>query len=363
MKEKINNLELSSTIFLILFSCTIGIAPYITIEIAGINSYIGILIGTIIGLIPLLMFIYISNYEIDKPLYIKTKIIFGKVLGTIINIILIILYLILATTILFNTSNFIISQYLTDTPIILVTIIFALTGYHAINKGINTITKTSLIYTIIIIVLFILATIGLIPEIELDNLKPILEYGINKPFIAGLTYSLILTIPISSLMLIPKNNIDNYHKTTKYIIITYLITSIMIFFMTIVTSACLGKYLLLQYQYPVYMTLKRISIFGFIDRIENFLSIEWILSSFIAYTIPLCYIKDTITNKNNNKIINILIITITIILSITIFKNNTSFNHYLDSTYPYILLITLIIYIIIFITIIIKKVLKRKNRI
>ncbi len=363
MKEKINNLELSSTIFLILFSCTIGIAPYITIEIAGINSYIGILIGTIIGLIPLLMFIYISNYEIDKPLYIKTKIIFGKVLGTIINIILIILYLILATTILFNTSNFIISQYLTDTPIILVTIIFALTGYHAINKGINTITKTSLIYTIIIIVLFILATIGLIPEIELDNLKPILEYGINKPFIAGLTYSLILTIPISSLMLIPKNNIDNYHKTTKYIIITYLITSIMIFFMAIVTSTCLGRYLLIQYQYPVYMTLKRISIFGFIDRIENFLSIEWILSSFIAYTIPLCYIKDTITNKNNNKIINILIITITIILSITIFKNNTSFNHYLDSTYPYILLITLIIYIIIFIIIIIKKVLKRKNRI
>ena len=266
MKEKINNLELSSTVFLILFSCTIGIAPYTTIKIAGINAYIGVIIGTIIGLVPLLMFIYISNYEIDKPLYIKTKIIFGKVLGTIINIILIILYLILATTILFNTSNFIISQYLTDTPIILVTIIFALTGYHAINKGINTITKTSLIYTIIIIILFILATIGLIPEIELDNLKPILEYGINKPFIAGLTYSLILTIPISSLVTIPKSNIDNYQKTTKYIIITYLITTIMVFFMSFVTSACLGKYLLLQYQYPVYITLKRISIFGFIDR-------------------------------------------------------------------------------------------------
>ena len=354
MKEKINNLELSSTIFLILFSCTIGIAPYTTIKIAGINAYIGVIIGTIIGLVPLLMFIYISNYEIDKPLYIKTKIIFGKVLGTIINIILIILYLILATTILFNTSNFIISQYLTDTPIILVTIIFALTGYHAINKGINTITKTSLIYTIIIIVLFILATIGLIPEIELDNLKPILEYGINKPFIAGLTYSLILTIPISSLVTIPKSNIDNYQKTTKYIIITYLITTIMVFFMSFVTSACLGKYLLLQYQYPVYMTLKRISIFGFIDRIENFLSIEWILSSFIVYTIPLCYIKDTITNKNN-KIINLIIIIITIVLSINIFKNNTSFNYYLDSIYPYILLSLLIVFIIIFIFTCIKK--------
>ena len=37
MKEKINNIEFSSTLFLILFSCTLCIAPYITIKIAGID--------------------------------------------------------------------------------------------------------------------------------------------------------------------------------------------------------------------------------------------------------------------------------------------------------------------------------------
>ena len=160
MKEKINNIEFSSTLFLILFSCTLGIAPYITIKIAGIDSYIGPIIGSIIGLIPLFIFIYIFNYEIDKPIYQKTKIIFGNTLGTIINIFLTILYFILAITILFNTSNFIISQYLTDTPIKLVIIILSLTAYHTSNKGITTISKISLIYTLIIIILFIMATIG-----------------------------------------------------------------------------------------------------------------------------------------------------------------------------------------------------------
>ena len=43
MKEKINNIEFSSTLFLILFSCTLGIAPYITIKITGIDSYIGVI--------------------------------------------------------------------------------------------------------------------------------------------------------------------------------------------------------------------------------------------------------------------------------------------------------------------------------
>ena len=354
MKEKINNIEFSSTLFLILFSCTLGIAPYITIKIAGIDSYIGSIIGSIIGLIPLFIFIYIFNYEIDKPIYQKTKIIFGNTLGTIINIFLTILYFILAITILFNTSNFIISQYLTDTPIKLVIIILSLTAYHTSNKGITTISKISLIYTLIIIILFIMATIGLIPEIELDNLKPVLEYGIKNPIIAGMTYSLVLTIPISSLLIIPKKEIENYYKTTKYIIITYLVTTIMIIFMSLVACACLGRYLISMYQYPVYITLKKISIFGFIDRIENFLSIEWILSTFVAFTLPIINIQSNI-NKKNNKIINLIIITI------ILFKNNNIFNHYLDSIYPYILLFILIIYIIIFITIIIKKGIKKKN--
>ena len=103
-----------------------------------------------------------------------------------------------------------------------------------------------------------------------------------------------------------------------------------------------------------------ITNFGFIDRIENFLSIEWILSTFVAFTLPIINIQSNI-NKKNNKIINLIIIIIIIIATMILFKNNTSFNHYLDSIYPYILLIILIVYIIIFITIIIKKGIKKKN--
>lgn len=354
MKEKINNLDLSSILFLQLFSCCLGIAPYVTVKMTGIDSYISVLIGIILGLIPILILLYIFNYEIDKPIHIKTKIIYGKPLGTIINIFLTTIYIILALTTLFNTSNFIISQYLTNTSIILVTLILGLTTYHTINKGINTISKISLIYTIIILLLFILGVIGLLPEVKLDNLKPLLEGGIKKPLLTSFIYTLLLTSPIYSLLIIPKNKIENNNKTTKYLLITYLTVSIMIFIIAIISSSCLGRYLLKVYQYPVYITLKKISIFGFIDRIENFLSVQWILSSFICLTMYIYYIKDNI-NKNNNKILNLILVLILVTLSTKVFKNNTNFNHYLDSIYPYILLIPPIIYTIITITIFIKK--------
>ena len=150
MKTKINNLELSSTLFLLIFSCTLGIAPLISIRICGINSYISVLIGALIGIIPLCIFLYIFNYELDKPINEKTKIIFGKILGTIVNILLVILYFAVAVTTLFNMSNFIISQYLTNTPIIIVIIIISLAIFFSLNKGIPAITKTSCIYVIII---------------------------------------------------------------------------------------------------------------------------------------------------------------------------------------------------------------------
>lgn len=360
MKEKINNLDISSILFLQLFSCSLGIAPYITIKITGIDAYISIIIGTIIGIIPILILIYIFNYEIDKPIHVKTKIIYGKTLGTIINIILTIIYIILTLTMLFNTSNFIISQYLTNTSITLVTLILGITVYHTVSKGITTISKISIIYTIIILSLLILGIIGIIPEIKLDNLKPILENGIKPPFLAALIYTLLLTSPAYSFLIIPKSIIENNKKTTKYLLITYMITSLAIFLICIISSSCLGRYLIKIYQYPVYITLKKISIFSFIDRIENFLSLQWILSSFISLTIYIYNIKENI-NKKNNPLLNLILIITIILISTKIFKNNTNFNHYLDSIYPYILIIQLVIYTIISITIFIKKSIKNKK--
>ena len=151
-----------------------------------------------------------------------------------------------------------------------------------------------------------------------------------------------------------KKEIENNTKTKKYFIITYLISMIIIFTIAIVTSSILGKYLLQTYQYPVYITLKRISLFNFIDRIENFLSFQWILSGITVIAMTIYSVSKNIKNKES-KLINFIITILMIILSYLLFKNNTSFNEYLYTIYPYLLLPIPIIYVIIFIGAVIKK--------
>ena len=359
MLKKIDSYEYTSLFILTFLSSSIGISLYTTIKYASIDSYVGVAISGILGIIPLFIFILILKYK--ETISIKDKInnLFGKTLGTIINYILAILFLIVAITTLFNLSNFIVSQYLSDTNILYIMIILGLTIYFTLNKEIESISRISSIFLIIFIFLFLLALFSLKNEIHLYNIKPILEYGLNGPIKAGIINSLLTTIPCFSLLMIPKDSIVNKNNTIRYLVIGYIISVIILFLISFLSNSILGVYLIKIYQYPAYISLKKASLFKFIDRIENFFSLAWILSSFIAIITSLHYVKKVITN-NNKRTINIILIIVMILLSHYIFKNNTIFDRYILDYYPYVLLSILIIFILISIIILIKKGIKKK---
>lgn len=361
MKEKINSLQFTNTYILCLVSSSIGLSLYTTIQIAGLDSYIGTLCGIFLGLIPLFLFLYIFNYEKDLPLYEKTVYIFGKIIGNIINIIITLLYLVIAITVLFNLSNFIVSQYLSDTPLLLVMATLIFVVYHIINKGIETITRVSSIFVVIVLALFLFSFIYLFQEFQLDNLKPFLEFGLKNPIFGGFINMLIALAPMYTMLIIPKNNLVDKEKVTKFIWIGYFLSGLIVFLVSFLSNGTLGKYLIELYQYPGYLSLKKISLFNFIDRIENFISLHWILSSFINLAMITYFIKTNIKRKENSKILNFLICIIIVGTSYKVFNNNTTFNNYTYKTYPYFLGALMLIFLIITISIFIKKCIKKKK--
>lgn len=361
MKEKINSLQFVNTYILCIISASIGLSLFTTIKLAGHDSYIGTLLGIFMGLIPLFFFLYIFNYKKDLPLYEKTIYIFGKPLGIIINILITLLYFVIAITVLFNLGNFIVSQYLSDTPLLLVLSVFILIVYHILNKGIETITRVSSISIVIVLFLFLFSFIYLSQEFQIDNLKPILEHGLKNPILGGFINMLIALSPMYTLLIIPKNNLIDKEKITKYICIGYLISGLIVFSVSILSNGILGKYLIELYQYPGYTSLKKISLFGFIDRIENFISLHWILSSFINLSMILYFIKTNIKKQGNSKILNIILCTLVVGISYKVFNNNTMFNNYSYKIYPYFCGTLMIIFLIITITIFIKKRIEKKK--
>jgi len=360
-KKAINSLQLGCLILCPVLSASIGIGLYNAIQIAGVDNYISIFLSIFIGLIPLAMIIYIAKYKEDLNLIEKINNLYGKYLGTIINLFIVAIMFVIAITVLFNICNFIVTQFLSNTPILYVAIAFGIISFYAVSKGIETISRTQLIFSFIIALIFIGLAITLLPEFDTSNLKPFLENGLEKPVWTAILNVFTNVIPIFVILIIPKNDIVDKHNYNKYVIIFYFLAAFFILAFSVFTMGVLGQYLSKFYQYPEYILLKRVSIFGFIDRIENLLSFQWIFSCFATLTLIIYYISNFIKKNDQAKLIPFIITIIIIITSTYIFKNNTTFNSYVTNIYPYILSILLIIMFIVCITIFIKKKLIKIN--
>lgn len=353
--EKINCLQLGSVMSILMISSFLGIGMYSIVKVAKVDSYLCILIASIVGILLLFSLFLIFDYEPNLNIADKIRKLYGNFFGNILNFILIICFFVLSVVSMFNLSNFITSQFLRDTPLIVISIVFGILIIFINFKGIEVITRTSLILYVLCFVFFIFSIIGLFSQFEISNLKPFLEFGISKP-IKGSLYNILFNIvPIFFILIVPKNKLND-KKNFKKIIFGYYFISVLIKFLLILfTIGILGIELTSIYQYPEYMVMKRINILQFIDRIENVLTIQWMFGLFISISFFVYYITNTLKTNNISKKIPVILVLLIIICSENFFPNNIVFNNFSFYIVPYIMVIILFVYMLVLIKIIIKK--------
>ena len=83
--KKISYIELSSVLLCIIISFHSGITINILKNQTGIDSWISIILSYIIGIIPILLTLYISNYQEKLNIFEKNISLFGEILGKTLN--------------------------------------------------------------------------------------------------------------------------------------------------------------------------------------------------------------------------------------------------------------------------------------
>lgn len=355
MKNKINCLQYSTMLILIMVSSFMGIGVYSLVRAAGIDAYITILFGVVVGIPALLLFLYIASYEPNLSFPEKMEALYGKKFGKIITMISAIFIFIFANNYMFNLINFIVSQFLPETPLMIVGFVFAILMIYANHKGIETISRVSLVLLSINTILFVIGFIGLIPSVDIENLKPFLEFGIGRPLQATYYFFTLMIMPIFALLVVPKNKVANPKNFNKSIVFAYIISILFIFGFCIITLGILGIHLASIYQYPEYMILKHVNLFGFLDRIENIVTAQWIFGLFFSVTFAVYYVGNCIKPNHNSKLLPTSIVILMLLASVYFIPNNTSFNHYIYFVAPILRIFSLSLFIFIGISILIKK--------
>lgn len=356
--NKISTKELFTVVISLLILCFPTLGTQLILNNGNTSSLLILIIGYTISIIPFFIIIKISNKLTNQNIF-QYNIEKFKIIGYIINTIYTILFLYLAFMLAWTTINFTINQLLIRNSYYIIAFIYSCILAFAVCKGKEIICRTSLVLYFILTLSFIIGFSLLIPEIDLENILPIISVSKNKIMTLALTIPSYFILPLTAILCIKRNDITDKHKLTKSLIIAYITGALIVFTFYFFIISTYGIDLASIFIYPEYVLFKKINLFNFIQRVENIMATSFFISSFsgicfILYFIKL-YIKDTLKIKNKNTL-NITTFILTIAIAFTSIYLFTNYKiQILILKFPYIFGLIFPVLIINFILIKIKR--------
>ena len=348
--KKISSFEYNSMIWFIIRGGYIGLTLSNLILVCEQDSWFSAIIATVLGFIPLFIFNYLKNFDSSMSITELNIFTLGK-FGKFINFLLAIGGLIFCLILFVDLTNFIYSQFLFKTNTLFISICFIIPLLYILFKGINAISKTSLLlfYLVIFTIIFIIT--GLFSGLDINNLQPFLRHSAFQMFHGSFIMIAYNVLPLVFLLCIPKNKISN--DDGKKSLIFYLLAMLSLANAAFLTIGVLGVPLSTLFKYPEFHLLKKLQMGEFINRLESILSLEWVVALFLLLCIGMFFVNDLMKKnfnlkEKNSKAVIIFSCIILLCLNGSVFENNTEIINFLQG--PMIFIVFGFFFIIPFIT-------------
>lgn len=339
--NRITTWGFSSFIVTLTKSGFIGMASYIMFYYSNIDSYISAILGSIIGIIPLLIFVFLMKHSENKDILELNTSLFGKIFGNILNFILNLTILFMAIVALYNISQFTEIQYMPDTDTNYLKILILVPIVYAASKNITVISKISQIILIINFLIFVFTLLGFIGKCDITNIFPIMQDGAMPVLKSTLIYFIFSTFPTFMLTIIPQDKVMQEKHKTRKIFFMYGLGNLMLIVIILTTILILGGDLIPMFRYPEYIALKRFQLFGLIERVENTLSLQFVFNTIMYLIISFHFIiqslKKILKNNQRENFFPYILAIIILIASNLIFKNTVESSNFIKNYIPYII--------------------------
>lgn len=296
------------------------------------DAYISILLGSLLGIGIVYIISKVStNITTSLTEYLKEK----SFLNILIRLIFIIYIIFIISISLIILATFLYSYFIPFTPSLISCLPFIILTTLLNSKSTTKISYVAQILLVISIFLIITKTLLLTNEFDFSNLLPIFSTKPTSIFKTATIFAILSTSPFLTLI----DEQITFKQNLKY----YLLSMLTIFIVVLSITVVLGEMVNI-YSYPEYSVLRKISLFNFIENIENFVSAGWFFDIFISLSICSLKFKNLI-NRQSNFIPFIVVLIILKIVSDYI-ANNFYNSIAIYKVFPWILGILLLIILI-----------------
>lgn len=226
----------------------------------------------------------------NRDFFYIIEICFGKLIGKVIILLFTWFIFGLAALVLRNIVQFINIVGLTETPSVIPSIVIILLCIFAIKEGIETLGRWGEFFLPIPIIIIFITIVLLIPDMNINNVKPVLYNGI-KPVLRGsvavLSFPFLDTIAFTMVF----NSFKRKESSYKIYICSLFIGGLIVFATSTTNLLVLGIDAASSFYYPSHSTVARIDVGIAIQRLEVIATTVFLLGGFIKLSICLMAIS------------------------------------------------------------------------
>ena len=281
---KISPLQFTILVSLYVVGSSILLMPSAFAGKANQDAWLAAIFGVGVGAVFVILYNALGSSYPNMTLAEYTEKVLGKWLGKFVSLLFFSYFFLISSLVLRNIGDFTVTNLLGETPIEMIEIIFLLVVIMGVHLGLETFSRTSELAFPWIIIIFSLLVLLLIPQIEFQNTLPIFEKGI-KPIIAGaLPFIGTPTLELVALLMIFPF-VNRTKDAKRAFLVGYFIGGIALIVISMLSILVLGASLTSLEIYPTYTLATKIDVGDFLQRIEVFIAILWIVTIFIKLSV------------------------------------------------------------------------------
>lgn len=267
-----------------IYSTTILTVPSFAIKHAKQDAWISIIFAIALSLIIAKITVNLSVRFQNKTIFQYPEEILGKVLGKIIVFLYLWWFLHLTSEVAREMGDFLASELMPETPLLVfIIIIVCIAGYAAYN-GLEVIARVVQLLFPVLGLLFILYFLSL-KDMKITRLLPVFDSGI-APILKG---AIVPTGWLGEIFMISViiPYLSKPKETQRVALFTVLISGFILVISVLIVILTLGIYMGSSSLYPNYSVVRTISIAKFLERMDYFAFVAWVLGGLIK--IAFCY--------------------------------------------------------------------------
>jgi len=283
-KAKVSVIQLFAMMFIFNLGTSLIVAYGIG---AKKDAWLAVLLGMCMGMV--LFFIYYSLFRQypNLPLTRYTREIFGKNLGWIIGLLYVLGFLYMAARNVRDFGSLLVSSTLPETPLLAVNVSLVLVICYVLYLGIEVLGRTAEVFIVVLLLFGVVGNFFVLVSgnVDFHQLRPFLEHGGKLPLTVA--FRDVFFFPygemIAFTMLLPYLNRP---KLVKKVWLSAMVSSgLLLSWTASLNIAVLGVDTVGRSVFPTLLTIGKVNLFDFIERLDAIVVFTMLLTVFFKVSI------------------------------------------------------------------------------